>query len=113
MILDLALRFIFGGLIVALFSFIADVFKPKTFSGLFGAAPSVALVTLALTAIKEGSGTVGLEARSMVLGAIALFTYSLANAALLSIRIHAWLAAGVLWLEWFAVAFGLWWLLLR
>ena len=44
---DIVLRFFIGGLIVSVFSLISDLLKPKTFAGLFGAAPSVALATLA------------------------------------------------------------------
>ena len=40
---ELVLRFVLGGVIVSLFSLLGDLWKPKTFSGIFGAAPSVAL----------------------------------------------------------------------
>ena len=49
-----AYRFIVGGLIVSLFAVIGDVLRPKGFAGLFGAAPSVALATLALTVMADG-----------------------------------------------------------
>ena len=39
-------RFLMGGMIVSLFASLGDVLKPKSFAGLFGAAPSVALATL-------------------------------------------------------------------
>jgi hypothetical protein len=41
--MELAFRFIVGGLVVSLFAVLGDVFKPKSFAGLFGAAPSVAM----------------------------------------------------------------------
>ena len=44
---QILIRFIIGGMIVSAFAIIGDVLKPKTFAGLFGAAPSVALATLA------------------------------------------------------------------
>ena len=47
-------RFIIGGMIVSAFAIIGDVLKPKSFAGLFGAAPSVALATLAITAVSDG-----------------------------------------------------------
>ncbi|MCU1307796.1 MAG: conserved rane protein of unknown function, partial [Acidobacteriaceae bacterium] len=72
------LRFVIGGLVVSLFAVISDLFKPKTFAGLFGAAPSVALATLGLTVMNLGKGTAATEARSMSIGAVALFLYSYA-----------------------------------
>jgi len=45
--MQLAFRFIVGGLLVSFFAVIGDGLKPKSFAGLFGAAPSVALATLA------------------------------------------------------------------
>jgi uncharacterized membrane protein (GlpM family) len=73
---DLIIRFIVGGFVVSLFSLISDLFKPKTFAGLFGAAPSVALASLVLTALKQTKGTAAIEARSMILGAVALLIYA-------------------------------------
>ena len=36
---ELLLRFVIGGTLVCLFAFLGDLFKPKSFAGLFGAAP--------------------------------------------------------------------------
>jgi hypothetical protein len=47
--LDYVIRFVIGGAIASLFAVLGDVFRPKSFGGLFGAAPSVALATLTLT----------------------------------------------------------------
>ena len=68
------IRFLAGGLVVSLFA--ADVLRPKSFAGLFGAAPSVALATLTLAFWKHGGGYVATEGRSMIIGAIALAVYS-------------------------------------
>ena len=46
--MEFVYRFILGGLIVSLFALIGDVLRPRSFAGLFGAAPLVALATLAL-----------------------------------------------------------------
>jgi hypothetical protein len=72
---DLA-RFIIGGAIVSVFAIIGDVLKPKSFAGLFGAAPSVALATLAMTIVSDGSSYAAIEGRSMAAGAIAFFIYA-------------------------------------
>ena len=41
---------------VSLFAVAGDVLRPKSFAGLFGAAPSVALATLTLAFWKHGGG---------------------------------------------------------
>ena len=69
-------RFIVGGFIVSLFAVIGDMLKPKSFAGLFGAAPSIALATLSLTILSNGKVYADLEARSMIGGAIAFFIYA-------------------------------------
>ncbi len=66
------IRFIVGGALISFFATLGDVLKPKGFAGLFGAAPSVALATLALTITSEGKEFASIEARSMIIGALAL-----------------------------------------
>lgn len=51
------------------FATLGDVFKPKSFAGLFGAAPSIALATIVPTVAKQGRAYVAIEARSMLFGA--------------------------------------------
>ena len=70
------IRFLVGGAMVSLFALAGDILRPKGFAGLFSAAPSVALATLALTVTREGPFYASLEARSMVLGAVALVIYA-------------------------------------
>ena len=69
------MRFLAGGLIVSAFAILGDVLRPKSFAGLFGAAPSIALATLTLTILKKGPTYVATEGRSMALGALALLFY--------------------------------------
>ena len=45
---EYVVRFIVGGLVVSAFAMLGDVLRPKSFAGLFGAAPSVALATLGI-----------------------------------------------------------------
>ena len=45
MLTDLLLRFLIGGLVVSVFALVGDLFRPKSFAGLFSAAPSVALAS--------------------------------------------------------------------
>ena len=107
MIGELAIRFLLGGLIVSVFSLIGDVWKPKTFSGLFGAAPSVALVSLAFAFRQHGAHEATMLGRSMVLGAIAMCVYAAACVvASARARWPVWVSALSAWITWFAVAFG-------
>lgn len=74
--MHLIFRFLIGGIVVSLFAVLSDALKPKSFAGLFGAAPSVALATLALTALSDGKPYAAIEARSMIAGAGAFFIYA-------------------------------------
>lgn len=110
---DILIRFFIGGLIVSLFSVISDLLKPKTFAGLFGAAPSIALATLGLTVAKEGKRFAATEAHSMVLGAIALFFYAVAvSYALLRFRFPALATSLIALLLWLFLATGLWYVMM-
>jgi len=73
--MELLVRFVLGGLIVSVFAAIGEAFQPKTFSGLFGAAPSVALASLALAFHQHDATYVATLARWMIVGALALFVY--------------------------------------
>ena len=76
MLSELAIRFAAGGALVALFAVMGDIFTPKSFAGLFAAAPSVALATMVLTVQKHGRAYASTEARSMIIGAIAFAAYA-------------------------------------
>jgi uncharacterized protein DUF3147 len=105
--MDYLVRFLVGGIIVSVFAVLGDVLRPKSFAGLFGAAPSVALATLSLALVKEGSEYVGLEGRSMVLGAIALALYSAAVCQLLMrFRWSALASTSTALVLWLAAALG-------
>jgi uncharacterized membrane protein (GlpM family) len=106
---QILIRFVIGGAVVSVFAVLGDVFKPKSFAGLFGAAPSVALVTLGLTVASQGASYASMEARSMVAGAIAFFVYaSCASWILMHHNIKALLLTVCLIPLWVGVAFGLW-----
>jgi hypothetical protein len=74
--MEMLLRFSIGGVMVLLLSIVGDVARPKSFAGIFGAAPSVALATLAVTVWSHGVSYATTEARSMVIGAVALGVYA-------------------------------------
>ncbi len=83
---ELLARFFAGGALVAVFSVMGDIFTPKSFAGLFAAAPSVALATILLTLHQHGPGYVAVEARSMVAGALAFTAYASAVSLILHRR---------------------------
>jgi hypothetical protein len=105
---DVVLRFVLGGTLVSVFGVIAAAFKPRSFSGLFAAAPAVAIASLAITYSTDGAATTAAAARWMLAGALALFGYSACSVALCQTRVPAWLAATTAWLVWLAVAVMLW-----
>ena len=106
--LDYALRFLAGGIIVSLFAILSDVLRPKSFAGLFGAAPSVALATLMLAFSKHGPTYVAVEGRAMVLGAAAFLLYAILVCQLLMrFRMSALAATVSMLAVWLGVAFAL------
>ena len=107
--LQLVFRFVVGGAIVTLFAALGDVLKPKSFVGLFGAAPSVALATLGLTIFAEGKPYAAMEARSMIGGSVGFFVYAyLCCQIMIRSRIHAVSATVGLIPLWFAIVLGVW-----
>jgi hypothetical protein len=112
--LEYILRFLIGGAVVSSFAVLGEVFRPKSFAGLFGAAPSVALATLGITILHNGKGYAALESRSMIFGAIAFFCFAAAvSAVLMRARMRALPATVALLPIWFAVSFALWYLFCR
>ena len=51
---ELTIRFFIGGLIVSLFAMRGEALRPKSFAGLFSAAPLIALATLSITIHQKG-----------------------------------------------------------
>jgi urea transporter len=111
---DLLLRFLIGGTVVSLFAILGDIFRPKSFAGLFGAAPSIALATLGLTIHHDGKLYAAIEARSMIAGAIAMAAYAATVSwILLRYKPPALTTTLVLLPVWFGVSFGIWHLCFR
>ena len=112
--MQLVFRFIVGGLVVSFFAVVGDALKPKSFAGLFGAAPSVALATLALTVFSNGKDYAAVEARSMIIGAVAFLVYC---CVCMRIMAHQHLSAATVTISalalWLACAVGGWFIFLR
>lgn len=114
MMTDILIRFVVGGVVVSFFSVLGDMLKPKSFAGVFGAAPSVALATIFLTVMKQGSAYTSVEGRSMILGAVAFLVYACVVMRILSKgKWSALMVTGSSLLVWFAAALGLWLVVLR
>jgi hypothetical protein len=106
---EIVVRFLVGGLVVSAFSVIGDMFKPKSFGGLFGAAPSVALSTLGLTVAANGRDYAAMEARSMLAGSVAFFLYaSCVSWILMHYKVKALWVTIVAMPVWLVAAGGLW-----
>jgi hypothetical protein len=111
---ELIVRFLIGGIVVSSFALLGQILRPKSFAGLFGAAPSIALATMALTISHEGKAYAAIEARSMILGSIAFFFYAAAASWLLMrYKPHALTITLALLPVWLGTSLGLWLLFLR
>jgi hypothetical protein len=105
--LEYSLRFFAGGIAVSAFAALGDSLRPKSFAGLFGAAPSIALATLLITLSQKGAPFVAIEGRSMIVGAFALAAYSWTVCVLLKkFLLSSWAATMAALVVWFAIALG-------
>lgn len=108
MVSELIIRFVIGGFVVSVFAVIGEIIQPKSFAGIFGAAPSVALASLSLIFAKKGGAYAAVEGQSMFLGAIALGFYCIVTSWLLKRYKWSALKAGsISCLLWLIVAFSL------
>jgi hypothetical protein len=108
---EIILRFVIGGIVVSVFALLGDILRPKSFAGLFGAAPSIALATIGITISHDGKMYAAMEARSMMLGALAFFIYATAVSwILMRYKPAAVVATFVLMPVWLATSLGLWFL---
>lgn len=104
----LALRGAAGGSLVVLFALIGEVVKPKAFSGLFSAAPSVAVASLALTILADGPAKARQASVGMVVGAVAMVVCCVLAVVTIP-RIRSLGGSLVSWLGWSAIGLALYW----
>ncbi|HVX75027.1 MAG TPA: DUF3147 family protein [Bradyrhizobium sp.] len=105
---EYVVRFLVGGVVVSAFAILGDMLRPKSFAGLFGAAPSVALVTLGIAVYRHGAGYAAVQSHAMIAGAIALAVYSVAVCQLLiRARLRTAPATLLSLIVWLIVGFGL------
>ena len=111
---ELVVRFLIGGAVVSIFAALAEILKPKSFAGLFGAAPSIALATIGITIMHYGKSYAAIESHSMVFGAAGFFCYaSAASWCLVRVKVPALAATLVLLPVWFGASVALLWLVRR
>jgi hypothetical protein len=102
-------RFLIGGAVVSAFAMLGDVLRPKSFAGLFGAAPSVALATLGIAIYQHGESYAAVQTRSMMAGAVALAVYGvLVCQLLMRARMRALPATLLSIVVWLTASFALW-----
>jgi Protein of unknown function (DUF3147) len=101
-------RFLIGGLAVSVFALLGDMLRPKSFAGLFAAAPSVALATLSVALLRHGASYAVAQSQAMIWGALALLICSIVVCQLLMRRRWNALPATIAALGvWLVVALGL------
>jgi uncharacterized protein DUF3147 len=111
---QIGLRFVIGGVLVSIFALLGDLLKPKSFAGIFGAAPSVALATLALTIGSKGPQYAANELRATICGAVAFFVYaSIVSWLIMHYRLSAFIVTTTLIPLWLGIAFGGWMIFLK
>jgi hypothetical protein len=105
---EYVIRFLAGGLVVSAFAMLGDLLRPKSFAGLFGAAPSVALTTLGIAVYQHGAGYAAMQTQAMIAGAVALAVYSgVVCHLLVRARLRALPATLLSLIVWLITAFGL------
>jgi hypothetical protein len=102
-ILIVLLRALVGGLAVVGFSVLGTAGHPKRFAGLFAAAPSVAVASLAMTVAIKGPAATVPYAQGMLIGSAGMLAYCLVSLYLIE-RLHALLGSILSWLAWIVVA---------
>jgi hypothetical protein len=106
--IEYLVRFLVGGVMVSAFSMLGDILRPKSFAGLFGAAPSVALATLGIAVYQHEANYAAQQSWAMTAGAIALAVCSVVVCQLLiRARLRAAPATLLSLVVWLIVAFGL------
>jgi uncharacterized membrane protein (GlpM family) len=104
-VFTLAVKGCLGGTFVVFFAALSEPLKPKSFAGLFAAAPSIALAALVVTGVANGPHAAHEQSLAMIFGAIAMVCYCVA--AVVSVnRLGALKGSIVAYAAWGAVAAG-------
>ena len=68
----IVVRALLAGALVVLFSLLGEMLRPKSFAGIFAAAPSIALASLVVVGLTKGTGALTAAGAGMVVGAVVL-----------------------------------------
>lgn len=90
---------------VTAFAVVGHLLRPKWFAGLFGAAPSVAVASLAVTVVDRGHHDAALAAYAMLFGVAGFVAFSACVRTLLT-RANALAASSLSCVIWVLVALG-------
>ncbi len=71
----LLLRGAVGGTLVVAFAVLSETLGPKSFAGVFGAAPSIALASFLVTIADKGEHAARIQSLSMIFAAFAMLAY--------------------------------------
>ena len=71
----LLLRGLVGGTFVVAFALLSEAIGPKSFAGVFGAAPSIALASLLVTIADKGEQAARTQSLSMIFASFAMIAY--------------------------------------
>ena len=86
----IAIKALLGGTMVTAFAVVGHLLRPKWFAGLFAAAPSVAVASLAVTVVDKGHHDAALAAYAMVFGAAGFVAFSVVRPSARSPRPMPW-----------------------
>jgi hypothetical protein len=81
----IAIKAVVGGTMVASFALVGHVLRPKWFAGLFAAAPSVAIASLAVTVADKGNSYAATAGYAMLFGAAGFVAFSMCVRPLLTV----------------------------
>ena len=107
-----AIKALIGGTVVVAFAAVGEFLRPRGFAGIFAAAPSVALASLAVTVLVSGPGSAANQLTAMIAGAAALFLYCLTSVESVK-RLGAPKGTLAAMTTWFAAAIAIWAVVLR
>jgi|SRR5712671_2233041 len=111
-LIALGVKTLIGGTLVVALSAIGDCVKPKAFAGLFAAAPSVAVASLAVTVLTSGPSTAAVSSRGMIAGAAGMVAYCIATSALVK-RFGAVAGSALAYVFWLVPSLLVCWLFIR
>jgi uncharacterized protein DUF3147 len=112
LLIAVGLKALAGGTLVVAFSALGDCLKPKAFAGLFAAAPSVALASLAVTVMTTGPAKAAVSARGMIAGAVGMVAYCIAASVLVK-RFGAVAGSVLAYAFWIVPSVAAYWLFIR